>query len=115
MTAASVKLGPDGLMNVSGELTFDTVAATLKRSRPLVERGSGPLLVDLAGITRTDSAGLALLIEWVRRAKAVGRELRYANMPEQMQAIARVSDLDHLFPQDGTGAGDLGDGPIQQD
>lgn len=88
----------DGRYAVTGDLTFETVAAALELSEPVLRDGPSPLTLDLAAVKRTDSAGLALLIEWMRRARGVGREIRYSNMPAQMHAIARVSDLDTFLP-----------------
>ncbi|RMG30807.1 MAG: STAS domain-containing protein [Gammaproteobacteria bacterium] len=82
---------------VSGSLTFDTVTALLAASEP-VFAGAGALDIDLQGVQRADSAGLALLIEWMRRAHHRGLPLRFLNMPPQMLAIARASSLDHVLP-----------------
>ena len=54
-------------------------------------------IIDLAGVTGSDSAGLALLIEWLSVAKAAGRALRYDNTPMQLQQLARLSEVDHLI------------------
>lgn len=88
----------DGAYTVTGDLTFATVDAALAASQEVVGPGEGPLLLDLTAVARTDSAGLALLVEWMRRARAVGREVRYAGMPVQMRDLARISDLDTLLP-----------------
>ena len=47
--------------------------------------------------TGSDSAGLALLIEWLSVAKAAGRALRYENVPSQLDQLARLSELDSLI------------------
>jgi phospholipid transport system transporter-binding protein len=44
-----------------------------------------------------DSAGIAVLIEWLATAQARGTTLRYENVPAQMLAIARISDLEDLL------------------
>jgi ABC-type transporter Mla MlaB component len=56
--------------------------------------------IDLAGVTRSDSAGLALLIEWLRESERQGRTITFLNMPAQMQSIARVCGLDGILPAD---------------
>lgn len=83
---------------VRGDLTFATVLDALARSRPLLGTAAGDLCIDLAGVARADSAGIALLLEWMRMAAAAGRTVRFCGMPAQMHAIARVSDLDHVLP-----------------
>jgi phospholipid transport system transporter-binding protein len=49
-------------------------------------------------VERSDSAGLALLVECLRQAHQSGKSLRFFNIPAQMLAIARVSSLDQVLP-----------------
>ena len=77
---------------VSGALTFDTVPV-LYRTSDSWFAGDNEIVIDLAQVTRADSAGLALMVEWLRRAQAVGRRLRFANIPAQMQTLIRVNGL----------------------
>jgi phospholipid transport system transporter-binding protein len=53
--------------------------------------------VDLARITRADSAGLALLIEWLLAARAAGKLLRYSNLPPAVVSLAGISDVAELL------------------
>lgn len=85
-----------GRFRLSGTLDAHTVTAILKQS----EAGfvDGPLLeIDLSGVSDSDSAGLALLIEWLRMARQRGTQIRYANMPAQLQALARISEVQGLL------------------
>lgn len=95
----------DGHYALSGPVTFFTVArlvpdGTGRRRRaggdqppPDLFDGEGPIKIDLAGVSAVDSAALALLIEWLREAQKRGRELVYANIPEKLQDIARLSGM----------------------
>lgn len=85
-------------LRVSGALTFATVTALLRESRGLIGAGAGPLAVDLSGVTHADSAGLALLMEWLRLARDAGRELEYRAITEQMLAIASAGGLLEILP-----------------
>jgi phospholipid transport system transporter-binding protein len=53
--------------------------------------------IDLSGVTAGDSAGLAVLVEWMSAARARGASVRYASVPAQIVAIARISDLEGLL------------------
>jgi len=86
----------DGL-RVEGDLTFATVGALLAASQPLFSAGPGPLRIDLSGVGRADSAGLALLIEWLRLARGAGCELQFQAVPAQMRAIAAASGLSDIL------------------
>jgi phospholipid transport system transporter-binding protein len=54
--------------------------------------------VDLSGVTHADSAGVALLIEWVAALRDTGREIRFSAIPGQVLAIARLSGVDEFLP-----------------
>ncbi len=83
---------------VSGELTFATVTELLEQSRGLFAQAGESLEVELEAVERADSAGLALLIEWMRLANAQGKTIHFSSLPEQMKAIAVASDLDTILP-----------------
>jgi phospholipid transport system transporter-binding protein len=53
--------------------------------------------VDLAQVTRADSAGLALLIEWLLAARAAGKAFRYCNVPPAVVSLAGISDVAELL------------------
>jgi phospholipid transport system transporter-binding protein len=90
---------------LSGELTFTTVGALLSeftQKRPLLlDKGGAkeiqpePQVIDLSDVTRTDSAGLAFLIELRRQSKDAPTTFR--NMPAQMLSLATVSDVQDLL------------------
>lgn len=97
MSKADIRLEGETL-RVSGELTFATVTTLLAQSRPLFERLGEHIEVELGGVERADSAGLAILIEWMRLANTRGGSIRFSRLPEQMLAIAVASELDTLLP-----------------
>jgi phospholipid transport system transporter-binding protein len=96
--SVDIVVGEDGCWRVHGELTFATVMAALERSRPLMGTADRDPCIDLAGVERADSAGIALLLEWMRLAAAHGRQVAFSAVPAQMMAIARVSDLEGVLP-----------------
>ncbi len=87
----------DGHYLLSGVLSFQTVPRLWKQGGDMLD-GSTQLTLDLSGVSRTDSAGIALLVEWLRMAHERNTRISFHNMPPQMLAIARVSGLDDLLP-----------------
>jgi len=85
-------------LNVSGMLTFDTVPEALVRTAAWV--AGAVAAVDLANVERADTAGLALMVEWLRLARAAGRTLRFVKIPDQVRAIIRVNGLSRAFDAD---------------
>lgn len=84
----------DGAFAVEGELDFDSVAGLWDESLRLFQKP--PARIDLAGVKHSNSAGVALLVEWLREAKAKGQELCFVNIPPQMVSIIEVADLNDL-------------------
>ncbi len=94
--SASIGLSEDGRLQVAGELSFKSVPALVSRSREFFKKGSD-LDIDLANVSRADSAGVALLIEWQRQAQKQNKSVCFFNIPSQMLAIARLSGVDELL------------------
>jgi phospholipid transport system transporter-binding protein len=93
-TVQVVEAAPDRL-NVSGALTFETARVAYEAGlRTLRNGASGSALqIDCAGVTESDSAGLAVLIEWLSCATKLGRGVRFENLPEGIRAAAQISDV----------------------
>jgi phospholipid transport system transporter-binding protein len=81
---------------VVGSLDFSTVTRLLPRGAAAIDQGQAAV-VDLSGVTGSDSSGLALLIEWLSLAKVSRRPLRYENIPAQLHQLAELSDVDELL------------------
>jgi phospholipid transport system transporter-binding protein len=81
---------------VLGSLHFTTVSALLTVGVEAIS-GAHAAVIDLGGVTASDSSGLALLIEWLSVAKAAGRSLRFENIPSQLQQLARLSEVEELL------------------
>jgi phospholipid transport system transporter-binding protein len=97
MPAISLKKLDNGNFVLEGDLSFATVPSLWREG--MQQFANAPeLTMDLSGIRRSDSAGLTLLIEWLRFANNANKQITYLNMPQQMLAIARVSGLDNILP-----------------
>ncbi|MEI6746873.1 MAG: STAS domain-containing protein, partial [Methylococcaceae bacterium] len=81
-----------------GELTFASIHGKLVESPPFL-RGSKDIILDLAHVTNTDSAGLALMIEWIKITRHQRAQLHFKNVPKQLLNLAKLSGLDktHYF------------------
>ena len=97
MSEASIQVGKNGRLEIHGDLNFDSVPGLWNQCcARFSERNE--LDVDLSQVERSDSAGLAMLVECLRQAHQSGKTLRFFNIPAQMLAIARVSSLDQVLP-----------------
>ncbi len=94
--SASFEVLTEGRARVSGALEFGTVTALLPSGSDAIEHGRAST-IDLSGVTASDSAGLALLIEWLSVAHGVGRSLRFENIPLQIHQLGALSEVDELI------------------
>jgi ABC-type transporter Mla MlaB component len=78
-------------------LTFATVPALLRRAGEWVSAGR----LDLSGVPRIDSAGLAFLLELAGRAKQQGHSLQLDAATPQIKELARFFGVDRLLQLDG--------------
>ena len=80
----------------AGELTMVSAPAVLEDGRRLAR--AGDMVVDFAGVTVADSAALALLLDWMRCARAAGNRLAVRGLPAAMASLAAPYDIDALLP-----------------
>ena len=86
----------DGHFALRGDVSFQT-AETILRSSEKLFAGHDKIEVNLAEVANTDSAGLALLLEWLSRAANSAMEVRFAEIPEKIRAIAVTAEIDELL------------------
>lgn len=84
-------------LTVTGALTFDSVAQKIIETDVLFQ-DSQTLEVDLSQVSKSDSAGLALLIHWLREAHQRQKTLTFSRMPQQMLAMAQATGLEQILP-----------------
>ena len=85
--------------SVSGALTIDSAARVLAASRdaPLPPSGT----VALGDVRAVDSAAVALLLAWKRRAAAEGKTLAFTGIPPSLKALAALYGVEALLASDG--------------
>jgi phospholipid transport system transporter-binding protein len=96
MASATLAEMAPGRYALSGELGFASAPALWPQGERLFRTAGSVVELDLAGVVRADSAGLALLVTWQACAQSAGCTLRYTSVPERLLAIARISDADSL-------------------
>jgi phospholipid transport system transporter-binding protein len=91
-----------GRIVVTGELTFAT-ARDARQLGVLVFESSRAerIVVDCAGVTRGDSAGLAVLLDWLSWGRRRSRPVSLENLPASLLAIARISEVDGMLTATG--------------
>lgn len=86
-----------GRYSLRTDLGFETVATVLRELRTVLRGSEGLVEFDLAGVERSDSAGVALLLELLKMARQGGYRLHFTNVPRQLEILATVSGVDDLL------------------
>ena len=85
-------------MSAAGPLTFATARlARLAGLTALQAAPAGPATIDCSALSECDSAGLAVVLDWLAAAKLGGRALKLTGLPQDLSALARISEVDELL------------------
>jgi phospholipid transport system transporter-binding protein len=98
MQPSDAPFTPDeGGYRLHAPLLFNTVPGLREQGVALISAAHEQLQMDLSAVTAADSAGLALLIDWLACARSAGKRLRYVRVPDALLALARLSDVAPLL------------------
>lgn len=86
----------DGRFVAQGMLSFATARDALRMGEQTLEPRQDAV-VELSGLERVDSAGLAVLIEWFSWFQSADHQLTLEAVPRQLCDLARISELDELL------------------
>ncbi len=95
---ASIAITAD-CMSVAGEIDFTSVVS-LEREGEAWLRTQAPqkCRVNLSAVSRSNSAGTALLISWLRTAASAGKNLQLEQLPQSLAALIQLGGLDDVLP-----------------
>jgi phospholipid transport system transporter-binding protein len=85
---------------LTGDLDLDSVPALAREGRRLWADGAASVTVDLAGVERSSSAAVALLLEWTSQARRADARLHFLHWPDAMVRIAELCNLDGVLQPD---------------
>lgn len=81
---------------IQGVLDFNTAREALDSVTPYIADNT-TLDIDLSGITRANSAGLALMIEWLATARRADHVVTFHHIPDGLRQLAGVCQVDGLI------------------
>lgn len=86
------------VVSVRGELDMKTGAWLRDELTEVIHRHTARLIIDLAGVTFCDCAGLSALLGAARRAALLDGELLLAAPNRQLRKILHITGLDTVHP-----------------
>lgn len=98
-TAAILQIEP-GYFKVTGTLSLATVPKLRDSGTSLITDGPNESRFDLSDAIFQGSAGLALLISWMRWAESANKQIVYLNAPQNLKKIAAISEIGGILNLD---------------
>ena len=87
-----------GRVVVTGELTFASARDARQLGVLILESSRADrIVVDCSAVTRADSAGLAVLLDWLAWGRRKSRPVSLEKLPASLLAIARISEVDGML------------------
>jgi len=80
---------------LKGNLIFNTINKSVLNTLDFTQAPSS-ITIDLQQVGKIDSAGLALLIEWIKFAQAHQKKLYFDNIPAQLTALTKLSYISEI-------------------
>lgn len=98
MNTSSQQIKPtNDLLLITGELNFTTVMPLFTQSLPLIAARQSEIVFDLSEVTFTNSAALALMLEWVKEGKKQRKTIRFQGLPEKLVSIIKATGVNGLL------------------
>ncbi|MCK5923213.1 MAG: STAS domain-containing protein [Methylococcales bacterium] len=83
-------------LSIAGVLDFTTASEVLEAVTPAI-RDTESLTVDLGGVSSSNSAALALMVEWLGLARRNQHSVRFQAVPDGIRQLAVVCQVDSLI------------------
>lgn len=80
---------------LEGPATLQTAGGLLAGSAAMHATDA---VVDFGGVTAADSSALSLVLEWVRRSRAAGKSIAFANLGGNLRSLAELYGVLDLIP-----------------
>lgn len=85
---------------------FDNAAAARLAGELFVDQGPAEIQVSLAPLRKSNSVVVAMLLAWVRHARARNKTLRFVDVPGDLRNIIELYGVAGILPlEDGSSAG----------
>jgi phospholipid transport system transporter-binding protein len=85
----------EDIISLDGPVTFETTPQLLGRIKSLIDAGASTLT--FRGITEVDSSALGLILACRREAMRHGHEIRFADLPANLTALAALYGISDLI------------------
>lgn len=85
-----------GSFQITQNLDFSNTMFIYQKSLSLVEQGA-PLVFDFSRLESFNSAGLALVVEWIKLARQLQKPIRFLHLPEVAMELAKAAGMAEML------------------
>ncbi|QIV95475.1 phospholipid transport system transporter-binding protein [Allofrancisella inopinata] len=89
----------DNIWSIDTELTMVNVPSVVKKYAKHLERLKGSWIIDFSNCNKIDSAGLALIIEYIKYAKNNSIKLQLKNLSKDTISLSKVYGIESILEQ----------------
>jgi anti-sigma B factor antagonist len=99
LTTKVRRVGNVAVMDLSGKITLGESTGILRDElRSLLSQGTKNIVLNMAGVTYVDSAGLGELVGAYTTATNQGGSVKLLNMQGKMRDLMQITKLHTIFP-----------------
>lgn len=97
MSAAQLISVTEGTLRLLGAVDYDTAPLLASQIDHYLNTSRAELSLDMSQVTHINSAGMALLIDWFKKAQKKGVVLQFCHVPSQLARIAALTRVDKIL------------------
>jgi anti-sigma B factor antagonist len=86
------------VLRIIGDLDLETAPRLASHTEPILEAGTGGLVIDLSRVTFIDSSGLSALIRLTQRMGAANRPFQIIKPPPLVGKVFEITGLNQILP-----------------
>ena len=86
------------VLRITGDLDLETAPRLASHAEPILDSGTGGLLIDLRRVTFIDSSGLSALIRLTQRMGAANRPFQIIKPPPVVGKVFEITGLNQVLP-----------------
>lgn len=91
--------GGYAVITLRGELDAATADQAYDYARQIIDRSSGSVILDLAGLSFCDARGLRTLVRLAADMRAAGRQISLSSPQPPILKVMRITGVDASFPE----------------
>lgn len=87
----------EGELRLQGAVNYENAPLLASQIDDYLRTSKSSLSLDMSQVTHINSAGMALLIDWFKKAQKKGIALQFCHVPPQLARIAALTRTDKIL------------------